>query len=180
MAGDGRPDFVVVDDVERAEPDALVGRHHWLVFDNTGAGFDTAPREWVLPYSLRRDGQDFNEITNAAHALLDLDGDGRLEFVVIDDVERVERDALVGRHHWLVFDDTSGGFETTPREWVLPYPLLSSAGDFNELANAYHTVLDLDGDGRLELVVIDDAERAERDALVGRRHWLSFHPICEH
>ena len=176
LDGDGLLDFVVTRDRERPSPDPLVGRNHWLVFSNTGAGFAKEPVPWRLPFPLiRRNGPDGSELANRNHALLDLDGDGLLDFVVNRDEERETEDPLVGRRHWLVFRNVGDGFDSTPEPWSLPFPLLTQQGeDHGDISTPYHSLLDLDGDGLLDLLVNRDAERGDADPLVGRAYWLLF------
>ncbi len=175
LDGDGRVEFVVLEDDERDGGDALTGRRHWLVFDNTGAGFANAPSPWMLPYNLAAVSR--NQLATMSHVVLDLDGDGLQEFVVLEDDERDGGDALTGRRHWLVFDNTRAGFASTPSSWTLPYNL--AAVGRNQLSTESHALLDLDGDGRVEFVVLEDDERDSGDALAGRRHWLVFGEDCD-
>jgi hypothetical protein len=103
FTGDKRPDFVVYKDSERPEEDVLVGKEHWLLFRNTGTGFERTPSSWTLPYSLGGRQSQSNAIASRAHLTLDMTGRGLVDFLVYSDTERSTADALVGKHHWLLF-----------------------------------------------------------------------------
>lgn len=174
LDGDHKPDFVVYRDVERTTSDALVGKDHWLVFASTDTGFSRAPEPWSLPYSLGGADSQTNRLATQAHALLDLTGDGRPDFIVYRDVERTERDPLVGKNHWLLFRNTGTGFSRTPERWQLPYSLGGVDNPLNQIASLAHAVVDLSGDGLPDFVVYRDLERPDTDPLVGKDHWLLF------
>ena len=179
LHGDGLSDFLVHRDTERASPDALVGKNHWLVFPNTGSGFATAPEQWGLPYPLIGENGDFSSLGNGDHVLLSLTRAAAPDFVVIRDEERAGPDALVGKSHWLAFPNTGSAFDSAPRSVALPYPLITPAGeDFNRLATQRHALLDLDGDGLVDFVELEDGERAQSDPLAGRNHWRVYPNLC--
>ncbi|MEZ4444562.1 MAG: VCBS repeat-containing protein [Polyangiaceae bacterium] len=174
LDGDGLVDLVVTDDCS----DPALGRDHWRLHRNTGEGFTPIASSWTLPDY----GPDaFEDLAGAglceggelrpAFALADLDGDGLVELVVSDNCF----DALIGRHHWLIHDNEGGGFTSNGRAWALPdygpdaFEHLASAGSCTggKLQPAFG-LADLDGDGKVDLVVTDDCV----DDTVGRSRWL--------
>ncbi|MBW2734310.1 MAG: VCBS repeat-containing protein [Deltaproteobacteria bacterium] len=173
MDGDGRPDLLVHRD-EREDPDPLVGKAYWLVFKNNEKGFDTSPMQWRLPFSLGGSMGAANEPANGLHALMDIDGDGRPDFVVYRDSEREDPDPLVGRAYWLVFKNNGQGFDAEARTWRIPYDLGGSQGPANQPATSFHALLDLDGDRRPDFLVHREGERPDVDPLVAKNHWLVF------
>ncbi|MGK0359364.1 MAG: hypothetical protein ACI9U2_001666, partial [Bradymonadia bacterium] len=110
LTGDGLADFVYF----RAGPgmpvDPLLGKAYWLVYENTGDGFAQNATQWTLPFTLDEVG-DRRDLSTRAHALLDLDGDGLLDFVVNRNEEMPDADPLVGKAYWLVYANTGNGFE---------------------------------------------------------------------
>jgi hypothetical protein len=180
LSGAGRADFLVHRDTERASPDPLVGKNHWLRFPNTGAAFSSTPAPWTLPFPLIGGGKDQSDFANANHAVLGLRGVAEPDLLVIRDVERPTSDPLVGKSHWLLFTNTGAGFNPTPKPAALPYPLLPPAGgDFNQLATERHVLLDLEGDGFVDFIELEPGERAQVDPLLGKSHWLVYANRCQ-
>jgi hypothetical protein len=169
LTGDGRADFVVTRRGDSTPNDPLIGRAHWLVYENTGDGFADAPVQWRLPFSLQ-DGGDHSDLGTNAHTLLDLDGDARPDFVVFRDSELPERDPLIGKAYWRVYPNTGEGFAAESMRYTLPYSLNENT-DFRDLGTNGHSVLDLDGDRRPDFVVLNDDELPRADPLIGRAYW---------
>lgn len=173
FTSDGLPDFVLTTDFRASDADPLAGSNHWLVFENTGDGFSSDPIQWTVPYDLTR-VRGADQLNSNSHTIMDIDGDGTVEFLVHRDNERPNADALVGSAYWLVFENTGLGFSREASDWRLPFSLTNS-GDNSEPSNASHTVIAL-ADSTPGFLVIRDNERAagQRALLVGSNHWLLF------
>ncbi len=175
LDADGRPDLLVHRGDVLGRPDPLVGRNHWLLFRNTGEGFAVQGARWTLPYRLVSDRSDFSDVATRAHALLDLDGDGRLEFVAHRDDELPQLDNRVGRAYWLRFENEGDGFSTEATRWSLPYPLVSDVADFSDPATGDHAILRLRADGAApDFFVFSDDEIPRPDNRIGRAYWLRY------
>lgn len=176
MDGDARPDLVVTD---RCDGEG-VGTEHWLVFGGDGAGFVADAQVWALPAMFGQDqwnvsalAAECDDSEGYAHALMDIDGDGRPDLVVADACDALD----VGTSHWLVFDGQAGGFAGQARQHALPR--IFGEEEFDTIANSLrcandeyftHQLVDLNADGRPDLVVTDRCDEAE----VGTSHWLVF------
>ncbi|MEZ4471663.1 MAG: VCBS repeat-containing protein [bacterium] len=169
LTGDGLPDLVVVRTGPGAPDDPRLGQAFWLVYENTGDGFAAEPRRWALPYSLRARG-DFQAIGTDAHTLVDLEGDGRVDFVVTRPDELPDPDPLIGRAYWQIYRNTGTGFAAEAERWSLPFAL----GARSSLGTADHAVLDLDGDRVADFVAVGEGELPEGDPLVGRAYWRLY------
>jgi hypothetical protein len=163
---------------------------HWNVYFNTGDGFANEPTAWSVPqggeYLAGFDalagepgGSEYAVVGADAWTTTDIDGDGRPDLVVT--ARAVEREGyywwarVLGygdAPHWNVYLNTGRGFEASPSSWSVPDGGQHLAG-FDALGgnageSAYETVgaqewstSDIDGDGRLDLVVT--AEATERE-----------------
>ena len=118
--GDGKPDFVQFDGEEGAE-DPAIGVSRWHVYKNTGAGFATTPTSWSIPYPA-------DYLANSSHSVLDIDSDGKVDFVQVDSEENASG-TEIGSAAWHVYRNTGNGFEATHVRWQIPYPCLLYTSD---------------------------------------------------
>lgn len=134
-----------------------------------GTGFNDTPREWQLPEE-DFGGMSFPTFANpnipwcsGAEGVwfpTDLDADGRTDLVVPFKCD----DADVGSTHWRVYTGGGDRFETPFTTWALPdlgldrgYRATMPFGDHcGNGPNASWSLLDLTGDGALDLVTFRD------------------------
>ncbi len=86
LDGDERPDFV--DSEHEGTTDVnevwgLGGQQSWRVYRNDGAGFDAVPMSFNVPTAGEYDWKSYDSYSR--HAVLDLNGDGLLDFVDSED-----------------------------------------------------------------------------------------------
>ncbi|MCA9527974.1 MAG: VCBS repeat-containing protein, partial [Myxococcales bacterium] len=164
LDGDGVVDFVVLGEGEAPEADPLVGRAYWRVHRGGGSGFAEAGDRWAIPYDLRR--HMASSFATARHGLLDLDADGRLDFVAWQSGEAPEADPLLGSAYWSVYRNTGDGFAAASERWGLPFDL----GDESGPGGLRHAVVGLDGPCP-RLVVLRDGLAPDREPRLGRAFW---------
>lgn len=179
--GDDLPELVVTESCT----DDDIGVEHWLVFDNIGTGFSSSPTTWEVPgsrfsglYSSTRDADCVGDGT-PAYALADMDGDGRDDLLVTQDCT----DTDVGEDHWLWFKNLGDAFAGSSGTFSLPGDAYLGDGNFLDtnaavLCNGIvespaYDLLDLDGDGFLDLVATDECD-AGGNGMVGENHWNVF------
>lgn len=189
VTGDRTPDLVMMADECR---DPEVGFTRWLVHRGTGAGFGAA-EPWDLPevpgaeedwppyvfvfgaYVPTGDCGTY-PLSDLATSLLDMTGDGIDDLIVSMD-ECGDPD--IGQTRWRVHRGTGDGYGDAEL-WELP-PRADLDGPYRNLADErvdtqcgglyVHWLLDLTGDGILDLVLM--ADECE-DPRVGRDHWTVF------
>lgn len=180
VTGDGLPDLVITQVCE----DESVGFDHWLVHSGSTSGFDDSPAPWALPSGYGdAEFTPFAATSGSAsclkglpsYALADLTGDGAVDLVVSESCT----DPSVGSTLWLVYPGGEGGFGSAV-SWALPpefaaegavaFPALTGLTSCGE-AIVGHDTRDLDGDGRLDLLV---TETCDDDATVGDTRWLVY------
>jgi hypothetical protein len=154
LSGDGAVDIVLTrrDDIGI---DAL-GQTQWLVYENTGDGFASTPTEWALPSGFPADTfiATGTSEPDPYWQLMDLNGDGAVDLVV------TRRDELgldeLGNTRWLVYENTGSGFADAPNQWALPqgFPDDEFVLPAAPASDPYWSLLELDGDGATDLVVL--------------------------
>jgi hypothetical protein len=182
--GDLLPDYVVTSLCS----DATVGTSRWLVYSNSSAhtGFAPTVGQYTLPPggtagAFAATGVTTPTCTNGANQpafqLLDINGDGKLDFVVTQACD----DATVGTTSWRVYLGTASGAAATPTSLVLPTSPPFTTGAFAEtygtltcsatVSKPTFGLLDFDADGRPDLIVTQSCN----DAALGTSSWLLFH-----
>jgi hypothetical protein len=154
--------LVVVDD----DCDEDVGTKRWDVYAAGPNGFAATPQAYGIPPARCNQPFDaFSGFGNVSYALLDMGGDGTPDLVVTRD----GCDPDIGSSRWDVYVGGPTGFASAPQAYTLPAARCNTP--FDAFANpnglASFTSLDLDHDGRLDLVVTYD----DCDSTVGKTHW---------
>jgi hypothetical protein len=178
MNGDRKPDLVAYAEVQtvgtgtsttyRARPWNHPAAPRWEVFINSGTGFATASTRWLLPRQRGIGDNGLNALVGAGNAdgdsqwaLQDMDGDAKPDLVVtgLHINDQMKAVGYPSDSHWEIYSNTGSGFGAL-KQWALPRGGSGSSGFFT-LASAgasiagddAWTTVDLNGDGKLELVI---------------------------
>ncbi|HJN74914.1 MAG TPA: hypothetical protein QGF58_13365 [Myxococcota bacterium] len=151
-----------------------LGDTRWLTYDNLSPGFSGSGDTWSLPegFVAGEFSTAYDRSTASPNwAVGDLTGDGTPELVVTW-YEGLEG---VGSTQWMVYPPSDeGGFQEVSQSWPLPEGYAD--GSFTDIWNPYGdglvwSLLDLDGDGALELFVHTETASGN-NATVGTTKWL--------
>ena len=174
LDGDRAPELVVYYGCDASAP---LGRTHWLVHHNTGAGFAAAARTWALPPGygwsafVGIDNTDCQLVGDTLYTLRDMDGDRAPDLLVHYGCDPA---APLGESHWLVHANTGAGFRTDAEMWDLPEGYGWSAFTHPENAacqivgDTLYALRDMDGDETPELLVYSGCDPT---APLGVAHW---------
>ncbi len=165
--------------------DTTVGTSRWLVYPGSASGFAQTFTAYAVPagYSsgaFAATSAPADACVNGANTpafwLLDLNGDGRLDFVVTKEC----LDASVGTTTWLVYTGGAAGVAPTATRFALPTTPSVTAGAFDAIVGALSctasatlpsfALVDLDVDGKVDLVVTEDCTQTS----VGTSQWLWY------
>lgn len=183
LDGDGRLDLLVT---ETCDEDATVGDTRWLLYPGGAAGFAATPSDYLLPVAYgAASTTPFSSVSDLAsvsddspgHQLVDLDGDARLDLVITE----VPSDPNVGAGLWAVHFGEEAGFAVASWAWTLPaitgttpFGATQTSADCDAGHPAW-TLVDLDGDALLDLVVTESCS----DATIGDAAWERYEAICD-
>ncbi len=134
---------------------------YWKVYKKDGWGFSKTPINWWVPDSGSSGG--FDAATSAAMGrnwvTIDLDGDGRPDLVQTSALDGNKVwGAGTATMYWKLYKNTGSGFVKTAVSY--PVPASGTADGFATITaadgNKQWTLVDIDGDGRLDLVQTAD------------------------
>ena len=150
--GDGKPDFVDTENqaTESAYDVFMNGsQKYWRVYLNTGSGFSATPTQWNIP--IVSDSSDYR-LSWDYHTVIDMNGDGKPDFV---DTENQATESVYdvfmngNQKYWKVYLNNGSGFDAVAIQWNIP---ISTDNSDYRLSYDYHTVIDMDGDGKPDFV----------------------------
>jgi predicted lipoprotein len=143
----------------------------------TCSQFASSSVPWSIPYDLDVLDSAANPAPTEAHTTIDIDGDGALDLVVtMDPAHPGSAFGGASSPYWEVYAGTASGFAATPINWVLPANVDAVAHvPAGAMDTDAHAMVDLDGDGLLDLVVTMDPASAG-NAFGGQSapHWQVY------
>ena len=182
ITGDGKPDLVMTQTCS----DASIGTSAWSVFAGSGTGVAQTAAPFPLPATPIFTAGAFAspggalvcsaQVSRPAFGLFDFNGDGKLDLVITEACG----DATVGETRWLGYENGGAGFAAQPAALTLPrlggaaspaFGAFAAGGSCTQGgAQPAYSLVDGNGDGRLDLLVTHDCA----DAQTGTGYWQLF------
>lgn len=192
--GDGRLDLVVTGygapdpNLGTVEPLGAAKEPRWDVYFNEGGRFADAPTAWAVPPDLSLGIATGEAVGGSAWDSFDVDGDGWCDVVLTGAGLPLTVFGTADEPQWLVHRGGPDGLAAEASQWRLPpgggaltgFARVTGAG--GAAGDELWSLLDVDGDGRRELVVTgrvgEDGAPAALLSDTGAPHWR-VHPIGE-
>ncbi|MBK9284433.1 MAG: T9SS type A sorting domain-containing protein [Sphingobacteriaceae bacterium] len=189
MDGDKKPEMVLVCEGTGTYKDCFSpnSNSYWKVYQNNGSGFSNTAINWSLPTGgqfLSGHNYGYNsiayngtyDINNQGWIISDIDGDGKTDFVITSQGTGTYRDCFNPGpgQYWKVHLNAGTGFQTNFINWSLPaggmllsghnfgFNVFSEQGTFDS-GNQGWSPMDMDGDGKLDLVVVCQGTGSYKD-----------------
>ena len=191
VTGDGVLDLLVT--ARHGEGDVEVlgngSDPHWNVYEGGASGFAASPSAWSVPeggwdgYGFVVPGGSAYDPGDDAWSTLDITGDGVPDLLVTarHGEGGVEVLGNGSDPHWNVYVGGASGFAASATTWSVPeggwdgYGFVVPAGTAYDPGDDGWSTLDLDGDGRLDLVVTGHNEGSlEVLGLDDGPHWRAY------
>lgn len=187
LNGDRRPDLVVFSQPNGTTVPTVLGglsAPYWRVYLGTATGFAAAPLTWAVPvggspingfYQLDYFGT--RTLGHQGWTVQDMDADQRPDLVVLNQGNGTDNPVLGGpaAPYWRVYAGTATGFAAVPTTWAVPVGGLASVGFYHfwgggsRVGEQGWEVLDMNGDQRPDLVVLNEGDGLRAPVLGGLR-----------
>jgi|GEM_PF-2488627 len=152
--GDGRPDLIDMEDNASQVVWLNGSQKYWKVYFNTGSGFNPTPMTWNVPNAEDQPG-DMDQLATANYGLADFNGDGKPDLIDMEDNATQVVWLNGAQKYWKVYLNTGTGFDPTPMTWNVP-DAEDQPGDMDQLATANYGLSDFNGDGKPDLIDMED------------------------
>ena len=173
MNGDGKPDLIDLEDDNNSDYTWLNGsQQYWKVFINTGSGFSSTASDWNIPYLDAYATRAYGEY--GEHYLIDMNGDQKTDLVDLEDDGNNDYTWLNGsQQFWKVYINSGTSFSTSAENWNIPYLDAYAQRAYGEYGE--HTLIDMNGDDKPELVDLKDDANTGYTWLNGsQQYWKVF------
>lgn len=176
MNGDGFIDIVDAQQTGTASVWGYTGaQRYWKVYLGDGTGFSSSATTWNIP-NFHNNTADMDAIGSATHGVYDMNGDGKLDLV---DGQQTGTASVWGytgaTRYWKVYYGTGSGFNSSAVTWNVPN-FEDNSGDLDALAGAGHSMVDMNGDGNVDLV---DCQQNNTSSVWGytgaTRYWKVYY-----
>ena len=178
LDGDKRLDLVHTMDPATSNVWDSTGVAHWKVYLGTASGFAATPSSWRVPASGTTPGFTSVRMNSGTWqwATIDITRDGKPDLVQTSDPINGKVWDSASAPHWKVFENTGSGFATSPTLWSVPAS--GTTNGFRTLTMSSGTeqwvTIDLDQDGKLDLVQTADTVTASVWDAAGAPYWKLF------
>jgi hypothetical protein len=150
--GDGKPDLVDAQD-QNSGSVWVSGNPYWKVYLNNGTSFSTTAQNWTIP-AMESSGSNLDQVSGANYSLVDINGDGLPDLVDAQD-QNSGSVWVSGNPYWKVYLNNGTSFNTTAQNWTIP-AMESSGSNLDQVSGANYSLVDIDGDGKPDLVDAQD------------------------
>jgi hypothetical protein len=154
MNGDGKLDLVDSRDNFSNSVWLNGAQRFWKVYLNNGSAFSTSETQWNLP-NVESSEMDMNVVGNGNFALIDMNGDAKLDLVDAEDNFTNEVWINGAQRYWKVYTNNGTAFSVAPINWNIPN-VESAAADMSSIFTAFYGLFDINGDGYPDLVDTKD------------------------
>ena len=172
LDGDHLPDLVITAAAATGDVLGNGSSPRWSVHRNLGDRFASDPAAWPVPAASSLD-RGFFAVGDVGWALLDFDGDERVDLVWTRDPARGEVFGRGASAHWKVFRNGGNGFDPNAANVAVPDPASVTQG-FDRVTADGWALLDLDADQRPDLVWTRDPDTGAVHGFGASPYWQVF------
>lgn len=151
--GDGKPDLVDAQD-QATNSVWFSGSPYWKVYINNGSGFNLTAQNWNIP-TMESSGTNLDQVSGANYSLVDINGDGKPDLVDAQDQATNSVWFNGSSPYWKVYINSGTAFNMTAENWTIP-TMESSGTNLDQVSGANYSLVDINGDGRPDLVDAQD------------------------
>ena len=170
--GDDLPDLIDAEDNTTGGIWINGSQRYWKVYLNGGSGFQSNPIIWHIPdLGESYDDQVYGDYSN--FGLSDLNGDGMLDLVDAEDNASGDVWMTGNQRYWNVYLNTGNSFSNISQSWHIP-DLGETYQDqlYGDYSN--YSLMDINGDGRADLIDAEDNTSGLVWMNGGQRYWRVF------
>jgi Secretion system C-terminal sorting domain len=172
MNGDGMPDLIDSEDNITDSTWQTGAQRFWKVYLGNGTSFSATSTNWNVP-AVEETSEDMDEIYNINYSVLDIDGDGLYDLIDAEDNITDSTWQTGTQRFWKVYISNGTSFSASAINWNVPNVEVFSE-DMDQLSNTNYTVLDMNGDGKTDMIDTEDNVTDSTWQTGTQRYWIIY------
>ncbi len=176
MNSDGKPDLIDMEDNATDSTWQNGTQRFWKIYLNTGTAFSANAQDWNVPI-VEVSSENMDEISALNYAILDFNGDHLPDLIDTEDNNTDSTWQNGAQRYWKVYLSNGSSFATTAVNWNVP-DVENLSEDMDQVFGTSYSVIDLDGDGRIDLVDTEDNATDSTWQNGTQRYWKMYTGIA--
>ena len=170
--GDGLPDLIDTEDNVTDSTWQSGAQRFWKVYTGNGNSFSASAINWNVP-DVETISEEMDQISGISYAVLDMNGDGLPDLIDTEDNVTDSTWQNGAQRFWKLYTGNGSSFSATAINWNVP-TVETISEEMDQISSNNYTVLDMNGDGKPDLIDTEDNVNDSTWQTGTQRFWIVY------